>query len=137
MKATYVAPEILVDNSVAEGVYAASGGGTANVTGPGTVIGGDNAGWGMKQWPVVLSGFENQTGTLVLTVTFNATNVTAVDGGTATSVDLRGDVSGSTARLTYWDAAAAQAEGQFYVRAQVEGGGIDSLEIVSITASVG
>lgn len=125
MAKTYTKPVIEVDNGLAEGVYAASGSGTLNVT----YIGvwdkwGTNGGKGLAQ-----ANWSNIDGTITLNITFNDT----VDQIETDDASVQKRWSGQTATLTFASTASNPLTIGIHLN---HGSSIDNLQMTKYTYSV-
>lgn len=125
MAKTYTKPVIEVDNGLAEGVYAASGSGTLNVT----YIGvwdkwGTNGGKGLAQ-----ANWSNIDGTITLNITFNDT----VDQIETDDASVQKSWSGQTATLTFASTASNPLTIGIHLN---HGSSIDNLQMTGYTYSV-
>lgn len=125
MTKTYKKPVVSIDTGMAEGVYAASGAGTLNVTYYGVWDRwGTNGGKGlaMADW----SGID---GTITLNVTFNDT----VDQAETSDASVKVSWSGKTATFTF----ASTAENPLTIGIHLNHGtSIDDLKMTGFTYSV-
>ena len=124
---TYTKPVVIIDNGMAEGVYAASGAnqGTLNVTYYGVMDKwGTNGGKGMAQ-----ANWSDINGTITLNITFNDT----VDDVDTDDASVQTSWSGKTATLTF----ASTATNPLTIGIHIDHGtSIDDLKMTGFTYSV-
>lgn len=122
---TYKKPVLTIDSGLSEGIYAASGAGTLNVTYHGVWDRwGTNGGKGlaMADW----SGID---GTITLTINFNDT----VDGIETDDASVQKSCSGKTATLTFASTASNPLTIGIHLN---HGTSIDDLQMTSFKYSV-
>lgn len=122
---TYEKPVVSVDTGLAEGVYAASGAGTLNVTYVGVWDRwGTNGGKGLAQ-----ADWSGINGTITLNITFNDT----IDQVESTDAKVQSSCSGNTATFTF----ASTAENPLTLGIHLNHGtSIDDLKMTGFTYSV-
>jgi len=125
MAKTYKKPVISVDQGLAEGVYAASGSGTLNVTYYGVWDRwGTNGGKGLA-----MADWSNINGTITLNITFNDT----VDQIETDDASVQKSWSGQTATLTFASTASNPLTIGIHLN---HGTSIDNLKMTRFTYSV-
>ena len=125
MAKTYKKPVISVDQGLAEGVYAASGSGTLNVTYYGVWDRwGTNGGKGLA-----MADWSNINGTITLNITFNDT----VDQIETDDASVQKSWSGQTATLTFASTASNPLTIGIHLN---HGTSIDNLQMTGYTYSV-
>lgn len=125
MTKTYKKPVVSIDTGMAEGVYAASGPGTLNVTYLGVWDRwGTNGGKGLAQ-----ADWSNINGTITLNVTFNDT----VDQAETDDASVTASWSGKTATFTFASTASNPLTIGIHLN---HGTSIDDLKMTGFTYSV-